>query len=101
MSSTEESLQTSLDLPPNQPEHYSPNRRILSPFRYPGGKYYAAKYILPYINSCKHDEYREPFVGGGSIFFAKKKCKYNWLNDLDSDLMTTYEVIASDTQRMK
>lgn len=68
--------------------------RVDSPFRYPGGKFYALKFIMPFINAVEHDEYREPFVGGGAAFFAKKKSQFNWLNDLDRDLMVAYQVMA-------
>lgn len=72
---------------------------VKSPFRYPGGKYYALRYIMPYINCVRHDEFREPFVGGGSIFFGKAKCPINWINDLESNLIITYHVIADDKLR--
>jgi DNA adenine methylase len=65
-----------------------------SPFRYAGGKYYARAKILPLIQS--HNSYVEPFVGGGSIFFAKQKAKSNWLNDLDSDLINCYTQIRDN-----
>lgn len=74
---------------------------ITSPFRYPGGKFYALKYLQPFWEAVDHDEYREPFIGGGAVFFAKRKVKYNWLNDLNEDLMTTYSVIADPTRRYK
>ncbi|WP_102029163.1 DNA adenine methylase [Salirhabdus sp. Marseille-P4669] len=61
---------------------------INSPFRYAGGKYYARKLILEHI--LPHNYYIEPFVGGGSIFFAKEKVQNSWLNDLDEDLINTY-----------
>lgn len=72
---------------------------IKSPFRYPGGKYYALKHLLPYITGVPHDEFREPFVGGGSIFFAKPKVAINWINDLEKDLVTTYKTIANPESR--
>lgn len=75
--------------------------RIISPFRYPGGKFYAVKFIMPFLNCVLHDEYREPFVGGGSIFFSKPHVKYNWLNDFNKDLITTYTAIASQDIRSK
>jgi DNA adenine methylase len=62
-----------------------------SPLRYPGGKYYAVKHIMPFIDCLPHDEFREPFVGGGSIFFAKKKVQYNWINDLEMDIIDLYK----------
>ncbi|RKU27163.1 modification methylase [Candidatus Poribacteria bacterium] len=61
-----------------------------SPLRYPGGKSRAIKQILPLI---PHNitEYREPFVGGGSVFFAirsvfQKLIHSYWINDLNYDL---------------
>ncbi len=39
---------------------------IKSPLRYPGGKSRALKQIIPHIPTFK--EYREPFLGGGSVF---------------------------------
>ena len=37
--------------------------KVKSPLRYPGGKFYALKHIMPYIECVEHDEYREPFLG--------------------------------------
>ena len=46
--------------------------KVKTPFRYPGGKFYALKHILPLIDQISYDEYREPFVGGGSIFLVSR-----------------------------
>lgn len=58
-----------------------------TPLRYPGGKAKALKVILPFIPPFA--EFREPFVGGGSVFIALKQLyserKY-WINDLNTDL---------------
>ena len=67
------------------------NKAINSPFRYAGGKFYARKLILECIPN--HNCYIEPFVGGGSIFFAKNKVQKNILNDIDPDLINTYLMI--------
>lgn len=69
---------------------------VKSPFRYAGGKFYALKHILPFIDAVPHDEYREPFVGGGSIFFAKQKAKINWINDLETELIKVYESFKNE-----
>lgn len=69
---------------------------MLSPFRYPGGKLIASRYIRPFCDAAPHDEYREPFAGSGAIFFAKPRVRYNWLNDIDKDLMNTYSIIADE-----
>lgn len=79
---------------------YNPgSQRIKSPLRYPGGKFYALKHIMPYIECIEHDEYREPFLGGGSVFFAKSKAKYNILNDLEAEIINFYQVITDDQMR--
>ncbi|WP_228023937.1 DNA adenine methylase [Synechocystis salina] len=74
-----------------KPEHSADQRdKIKSPLRYPGGKSKALKQILPYI-PAQIKEYREPFIGGGSVFLAIKQIfgdninKY-WINDLNFDL---------------
>ena len=65
------------------------NKIAKSPLRYPGGKSRALKQILPLI-PANIAKYREPFVGGGSVFFAvrslfKNSARY-WINDLNYDL---------------
>lgn len=69
-----------------------------SPFRYPGGKFYARKLILDCIP--KHNKYCEPFVGGGSIFFAKPAEKVNILNDKDLELINCYMQIKNRVERL-
>jgi len=60
---------------------------IKSPLRYPGGKSRAIKIIDPLIPDFQ--EFREPFLGGGSVFFHTKQKfpgrKY-WVNDLYLEL---------------
>lgn len=56
---------------------------IKSPLRYPGGKSRAVKQISTLIP--EFIEYREPFVGGGSVFvYLKQKYpnKQYWINDI-------------------
>jgi DNA adenine methylase len=62
--------------------------KVSSPLRYPGGKSKALSKILPFI-SMDFAEYREPFVGGGSVFIALKQLKPDAkyiINDLNYDL---------------
>ena len=69
-----------------------------SPLRYPGGKFYALRYIMPYIQCVQHDEYREPFFGGGAVFFGKEKVQYNIINDLETDIVEFYRFIQNPEQ---
>ena len=55
---------------------------------YYGGKFTMSKQLLQYIP--EHLRYFEPFFGGGSMFFRKKKAKWNVLNDIDNDLVNLY-----------
>ncbi len=60
---------------------------IKSPLRYPGGKSRAIKIISPIVP--EFEEFREPFVGGGSLFiYLKQKYpkKKFWINDLYTNL---------------
>ena len=74
------------------------SKKTNSPFRYAGGKFYARKLILNCIP--QHNKYCEPFVGGGSIFFAKEEVKKNILNDLDNDLINCYNIIKDDLDNL-
>lgn len=72
---------------------------IRSPVRYPGSKAQAIRFIQPFWEKAPHDEYREPFLGGGAVFFFKPKVKYNWINDLDKELMITFKIMADPIKR--
>jgi DNA adenine methylase len=75
--------------------------KVAQPFRYPGGKFYALGILEPFWANVHHSEYREPFVGGGSVFFHKPKVSTNWLNDLDTELITGYEVMSDPFMRQQ
>ncbi|MBC8182474.1 DNA adenine methylase [candidate division KSB1 bacterium] len=74
------------------------NDSINSPFRYAGGKFYARKLILEHV--LYHNHYIEPFSGGASIFFAKKKVDENHLNDLDDNLINVFKIIRDYPQEL-
>ncbi len=71
------------------------------PFRYPGGKHYAMGVLRPFFESVVHNEYREPFAGGATVFFNKSKTKVNWLNDADDELINTYKVMKTNSGRQE
>lgn len=56
---------------------------IKSPLRYPGGKSRAVELISSIIPS--YDEFREPFVGGGSVYVHQQQISPHskfWINDI-------------------
>jgi len=71
--------------------------KIKSPLRYPGGKSKALSQILPIVPNF--DEFREPFVGGGSVLFALKQLypgKQYWINDINENLYSFWKTCKSD-----
>ena len=74
---------------------------IKSPLRYPGGKSRAIKFITPLISEFK--EYREPFVGGGSVFvYLKQKYpnKKFWINDIYENLYLFWKYAAKEPEKL-
>lgn len=70
---------------------------IKSPLRYPGGKSRAVKLISTILP--EFDEFREPFLGGGSVFiYAKQRFpdRKFWVNDLYVDLYKFWEIAQKD-----
>lgn len=64
-------------------------------FRYPGGK--TRKHIREWILSHRPfgvKEYREPFVGGGGIYFAMHDPGVRWINDRHAGLIEVYRALA-------
>lgn len=70
---------------------------IKSPLRYPGGKSRAVDLISTLVPNF--DEFREPFLGGGSVFlYLKQKFpdKKFWVNDLHYSLFKFWEMCQHD-----
>ncbi len=66
--------------------------------RWAGGK----NWLLPYLdklNPVNFNDYHEPFLGGGSVFFHLRngKGKY-YLSDLNEDLISTYQAIQKNAE---
>lgn len=78
------------------------NIKIIKPFlRWAGGKTWFTKHIENYIPKDFNDYY-EPFVGGGSIFFYLKSKGFiknkAYLSDSNPDLINTYKVLKNNTK---
>jgi DNA adenine methylase len=70
---------------------------IKSPLRYPGGKSRAVETIARLLPDF--DEFREPFLGGGSVFvYVKQRFpdKKYWINDLYSELYKFWSMTQQD-----
>ena len=70
-------------------------KNFKTPLRYPGGKSRACTKMDPYFPDLRnYDEFREPFIGGGSvaIHITKKYPNLNiWVNDLYEPLVNFWQ----------
>ena len=74
-------------------------KSLKTPLRYPGGKSRACVKMDPYFPDLRnYDEFREPFIGGGSvaIHITKKYPNLNiWVNDLYEPLVNFWQVLQT------
>lgn len=81
------------------------SRFAKSPLRYPGGKSRAIEQILKHFPT-QITEFREPFVGGGSVFLAVKSLygqliKRYWINDLYEDLILFWTHLRDQPEELE
>ncbi len=71
------------------------SNKIRSPLRYPGGKQKAVTKIAQFL-PCSATEYREPLVGGGSVYFYARSinlAKQYWINDAFKELISFWRIV--------
>ena len=73
---------------------------IKTPLRYPGGKSKASTKMDQYFpDFSKYKEYREPFLGGGSVAIHITKTYPRlkiWVNDLYEPLVNFWQVLQAE-----
>ena len=79
-------------------------KSLKTPLRYPGGKSRACTKMDPYIPDLRdYKEYREPFLGGGSVAIHITK-KYPhldvWVNDLYEPLVNFWQQLKDNGDRL-
>ncbi|MCL2025197.1 MAG: DNA adenine methylase [Leptospirales bacterium] len=71
----------------------------LKPFlKWPGGKTKELKVIIPNLPP-KINNYYEPFIGGGAVYFAVTDAKHYFINDKSKDLIDLYQNIKSENNK--
>lgn len=66
--------------------------------RYPGGKSRHTDKILRYFFPQEKD-YREPFIGGGSVFLASQ-FQAGWINDLDPGIYDLWRMVKEEPKSL-
>ncbi len=75
----------------------APRPYKLTPFlKWAGGKEQELRYIIPTIPDFEN--YYEPFVGGGAVFFSITAHNNKFINDKSSELFNLYTMIAQQNQ---
>ena len=79
-------------------------KSLKTPLRYPGGKSRALSKLFQYIPSlADYNEYREPFLGGGSMALEITK-RYPaldiWVNDLYNPLYNFWCILRDESQEL-
>ena len=63
-----------------------------------GGKFYELKWLLPMMPVHKY--YYEPFFGSGTVLLNKPKAEQEFVNDLDSKLISFW-LCLQDEEKME
>lgn len=69
--------------------------KLISLLKWAGGKEQELKYILPLLPSF--NDYYEPFVGGGAVFFAIQSQR-KFINDKSPELFHLYKMVAEQIE---
>lgn len=65
--------------------------------RYAGGKSRHTSKILKYLHGV--EEYREPFIGGGSVYLASRFSS-NWINDVDTLIYDCWRMVQEEPEHL-
>lgn len=74
---------------------------VAKPFlRWAGGKNWLIKYLDKITKNLKYNNYYEPFLGGGSIFFSMNPREKIYISDLNEELMNAYKIVQKEPNRL-
>lgn len=71
----------------------------VKPFlRWAGGKKWLLKDLDKFLPKTGFNNYHEPFLGGAAVFFYLNSQNKSFLNDLNKELIDTYQCIKDDVE---
>lgn len=75
-------------------------RKLIQPFlKWPGGKRWLLPTLIEIASSFDFNIYREPFLGGGALFFALRP-SHAVLSDVNADLINTYRQVKYKSKQL-
>ena len=73
----------------------------IEPFiRWAGGKTWLLTYLPKIIGDTTIEHYHEPFLGGGSVFFALEHNKRSYISDANPELINTYIQVRDNPKKV-
>ena len=66
--------------------------------RWAGGKKWLLKDLDKFLPKSGFNNYHEPFLGGGAVFFYLKPENQSYLSDLNNELIDTYQYVRDDVE---
>lgn len=73
--------------------------KIAKPFlRWAGGKRWLLKSINEYLPTNEINNYHEPFLGGGAVYFYLHHKNENFISDLNTELTDTYLALRENVE---
>ena len=74
---------------------------LKKPFlRWTGGKNWLIPHLSPLISKINYNNYHEPFLGGGSVFFSINNTNKAFLSDYNSDLINAYSQVKDSPEEL-
>lgn len=77
------------------------NKLNCKPFlRWAGGKRWLLKGLDKYLPQDGFDQYHEPFIGGGAVFFHLLSDKNSFISDLNCELIEVYNSLQNEVEEV-
>ena len=74
---------------------------LKKPFlRWTGGKNWLIPHLSSLISKINYNNYHEPFLGGGSVFFSMNNTNKAFLSDYNSDLINAYSQVKHNPEEL-
>jgi DNA adenine methylase len=68
--------------------------------RWTGGKNWLIPTIKKIVNKVEFNNYHEPFIGGGSVFFSLKTNKKSFISDSNNELINCYKAVKKNPKKI-